>query len=190
MKKSILLAGVGGQGILLAAKIIAGAAENAGYEVCSNEIHGMAQRGGSVTAMINFGDKIYSPLIPEGGADILAALEEIEALRYAHFLKAGGFAAVSAQKIIPVTVSSGVSVYPDDVEERLKRVFPYLIHCDCPGLACGLGNARLANTILLGVLSRALPLSGECWRRSIENSVKPQFIEKNMEAFETGKNFE
>lgn len=190
MVKSILLAGVGGQGILLAAKIIASAAENSGCEVCSNEIHGMAQRGGSVTAHIKFGEQVFSPLIAEGTADVLASLEQIEALRYAHFLKKDGFAAISKQRIVPVTVSSGSAVYPDDVGERLKRVFPNYIFCDCHGLAMGLADARLANTILLGVLSRALPLSGESWRRAMKNCIKPELIDRNLEAFEIGKNYE
>lgn len=119
MIKNIILVGVGGQGILLAARIIASAAGHAGYDVTTNEIHGMAQRGGSVTAQIRYGEVVHSPLILEGTADVLGALEQVEALRYAAWLKPGALAAVSAESIIPVTVSSGRASYPGDVETRL-----------------------------------------------------------------------
>ena len=124
MVQNIILSGVGGQGILLAAKIIATAAERAGFQVATNEIHGMAQRGGSVTAQIRYGENVFSPLIQEGFADVLASLEAIEALRCAHWLRPGGLAVVSTLRIIPVTVSSGTAKYPSDVAERLKTVFP------------------------------------------------------------------
>ena len=121
MITNILLTGVGGQGILLAARIIASAARSAGFDVTTNEIHGMAQRGGSVTAQIRFGEEVLSPLILEGTADALGALEPIEALRYSHYLKPEGAAVVASRPIIPVTVSSGQAVYPADVEERLRN---------------------------------------------------------------------
>lgn len=187
MVKNIVLSGVGGQGILLAAKIIATAAELAGCQVTTNEIHGMAQRGGSVTAQIRYGDNVYSPLILEGTADVLASLEEIEAIRYAHCLKPGGLAVVSRQQIIPVTVSAGKAVYPADVEIRLNRLFPNLKYLDCCSRALEIGDIRLANTIMLGALSNGLDLPQDIWNTAIEKCVKPAFIESNKTAFRTGR---
>lgn len=183
---SILLTGVGGQGILLAARVIASAAEAAGFEVASNEIHGMAQRGGSVTAQVRFGapGKTLSPLALEGTVDVLAALEPAEALRYAHFLRPGGFAAVALQRVIPVTVSTGAAVYPADVEDRLRTVFPRLVACDCAEAA---GNPRLANTVLTGIVAGALPvIPPDDWRRALRWQVKPAFVDLNLNAFEIG----
>lgn len=187
MNCNILLCGVGGQGILLAAKIIGAAAERAGLEVCSNEIHGMAQRGGSVRAQVKFGERVHSPLILEGTADVLASMERIEALRWAHFLKPGGLAVVSSLSIVPVTVTCGKAEYPADVDGRLERVFPRLKRCDCVAKAVELGDPRLANTILVGMLSTGLPLETEHWHAAIEGSVKPAFREANLAAFEFGR---
>ena len=187
MVKNILLSGVGGQGILLAAKIIATAADLAGCEVTTNEIHGMAQRGGSGTAQIRYGENVYSPLIPDGTADVLASLEEIEAIRYAHFLKKDGLAVVSKQQIIPVTVSVGKAVYPTDVEARLHTLFPNLKYMDFCSRAQKLGDIRMANTIMLGALSNGLDIPPEIWERAIAKCVKPAFVESNTAAFKTGR---
>ena len=188
MITSILLSGVGGQGILLAEKVIAMAAELAGNEVCANEIHGMAQRGGSVVARIRYGENVYSPLILEGTADALLSLEAAEALRYAHFLKKDGFAAVSTQRVIPVTVSTGAAVYPPDVETRLEKVFPDLKLVDCMNMAQSMGDIRLANIIMVGVLSNRLDIPQDIWFTAIERSVKANFADINKKAFDAGRN--
>ncbi len=187
MITNILLSGVGGQGILLAAKMIATAAELHGFQVTTNEIHGMAQRGGSVIAQIRCGDAVYSPLITEGEADVIGSLEEIEALRYAHYLKADGLAVVSRRRIIPVTVSTGQAVYPADSEDRLKRVFKHLKYLDCDTVAAELGDPRLSNTVLLGAISRGLPFSESVWEKSIGVCVKKAFLSGNLTAFRTGR---
>ena len=189
MITSVLLSGVGGQGILLAEKIIATAAELAGNEVCANEIHGMAQRGGSVVAQIRFGSGVYSPLILEGSADAVLALEMAEAVRCAHYLKPGGFAAVAKQKVIPVTVTTGAAHYPEDVEERLNRVYPRMKLADCVPMALEMGDVRLANTIMVGVLSNEFDalIPVKVWHDAIAKSVKPQFLENNIKAFELGR---
>ncbi|MBR1837539.1 MAG: GNAT family N-acetyltransferase [Kiritimatiellae bacterium] len=184
---TILLCGVGGQGILLAAKIAGAAAEAAGFDVVANEIHGMAQRGGSVRAFVKFGGKARSPLAVEGTVDVLAALEPVEALRWAHFLRPGGLAVANMHPVVPVTVSSGKAKYPADIDERLRRVFPRLVAYDCQRKAEEMGNAKLANTILVGMLSRGLPFSAETWRRAIAGSVKPAFEEINLAAFDFGR---
>ena len=187
MSHSILLCGVGGQGILLAAKIVGAAAESTGLPVVANEIHGMAQRGGSVRAFVKFGENVRSPLVLEGTADVLAALEPVEALRWAHFLRPGGLAVVNTRPVVPVTVSSGKAKYPADLDARLARVFLRLVACDCEAEAIRLGNAKLSNTILVGMLSRDLPLPEEAWRAALARCVRPAFLDANLAAFAFGR---
>lgn len=184
---SIVLVGVGGQGILLASEIIAQAAVAAGYDVKTNEVHGMAQRGGSVMAQVRFGAQVFSPLVAQGTARVLGSLERIEALRNHHYLAPGGLAVVSSQMIVPVTVSSGQASYPADAEERLRQAFPRLIYVDAVERANELGNARVANVILLGAMSRALDLPQDAWERSLSQCLKAQHRELNQRAFELGR---
>jgi indolepyruvate ferredoxin oxidoreductase beta subunit len=184
---SIVLVGVGGQGTLLATQITARAALLAGHDVKTNEVHGMAQRGGSVVAQLRFGPRVFSPLVPEGTARVLGSLERIEALRYGTMLAPDGLAVVSQQAIIPVTVSSGQATYPSDVEERLRRVFPRLVYVDAIGIAEKLCEPRTANVILLGAMSTALPLPDQCWREAIRETVKPKFHDINFRAFDEGR---
>lgn len=189
MTRSILLTGVGGQGVLLIAGVIASAAEAAGYNVTTNEIHGMAQRGGSVTAQVRYsttGDTL-SPLALVGSVDVLVSMEHIEALRYAHWLKPDGFAVVAKTAVVPVTVSTGACTYPADVEARLHQAFPRLVYEDCVSLALELGNAKLANTILAGALTHGLPeITLEQWKTGLLAKVKPATAEANIKAFERG----
>ncbi|MBP5543008.1 MAG: indolepyruvate oxidoreductase subunit beta [Kiritimatiellae bacterium] len=187
---SILLCGVGGQGILLAAKIIGAAAEASGLSVVANETHGMAQRGGSVKAQVKIGVGVGSPLVLEGTADVLAALEHTEALRNAHYLRPDGLAVVSRHSIVPVTTTSGKAKYPEDIEARLRRVFNRLVYFDCESKAVEMGNPKLENTILVGMLSRGLPLEEGAWREAIGRCVKPQFVEANLAAFAFGRSLE
>ena len=184
---SIVLVGVGGQGILLAAQVIARAAIVNGHDVKTNEVHGMAQRGGSVVAQVRFGHHVYSPLVPEGTAQVLASLERIEALRFAGYLAPGGLAVVSSQAIIPVTVSSGQAVYPEDAEQRLKAAFKRLAYIDAIRVAEKLCDSRVANVILLGALSTALQIPRECWAEAISQCVKPAYREMNLRAFQEGR---
>ncbi|MGA2976402.1 MAG: indolepyruvate oxidoreductase subunit beta [Spirochaetia bacterium] len=184
---SIVIVGVGGQGILLATQIAARAALINGHDVKTNEVHGMAQRGGSVVAQIRFGKKVYSPLVPEGAAQVLVSLERIEALRFAGFLASDGLAVVSSQMIIPITVSSGQAKYPADSEELLRGAFRRLAFIDAMGVAEKLCDSRVANVILLGAMSTALALPAECWAEAISQCVKPAFREMNTRAFEEGK---
>ncbi len=184
---SIVLVGVGGQGILLAAQIAARAALAAGYDVKTNEVHGMAQRGGSVVAQIRFGSRVFSPLVPEGTAQVLASLERIEALRFASYLAPEGLAVVSSQAIIPVTVSSGQAAYPADAEARLRRRFPRLAYIDAVRIAEELCDQRVANVVLLGALSTALALPEDCWAAAMAQCVKPAFLAVNTRAFDEGR---
>ncbi len=156
MTTSVVLVGVGGQGILLASEIVAQAAVAAGFDVKTNEVHGMAQRGGSVTAQIRYDQEVFSPLVPRRTAQVLGSLERIEGLRNLDFLAEDGLAVVSSQKIVPVTASTGGTPYPDVDEEFLRHYFPRLVYLDAVEMATKLGNAKTANTILLGAMSTQL----------------------------------
>lgn len=187
--KSIVLVGVGGQGILLASEILAQAAMQAGYDVKTNEVHGMAQRGGSVMAQIRYGKEVHSPLVARKSAHILGALEKVEALRYADFIRPDGLAAVSSESIMPVTVSSGAAKYPEDVEEMLARAFPRLVYIDAPKAAKELGDIRAANIVLLGAISRGLDLPLQAWEKAIVLCVREKFRDLNLMAFAMGRNY-
>ncbi len=184
---SVVLAGVGGQGILLASEIVAQAAMLAGHDVKTNEVHGMAQRGGSVIAQIRYGRQVHSPIVQKGTARVLGALEQIEALRYADYLAPGGLVVANLQELIPVTVSMGAAQYPADVPVKLKEQFPRLITVDAAEVAVELGNIRAANVVLLGALSTGLDLPYESWIQSVETCVKAQYQELNLKAFEKGR---
>lgn len=184
--KNILIVGVGGQGALLVSTIIAEAAIRSGLDVRTNEVHGMAQRGGSVLAQVRYGEKVHSPLVWEGTADVIIALEEAEALRHAHFLKEGGLAVVSTQRIIPVTVSSGKAKYPADIEERLARAFPRLVLVDALGVAHGEGNAKAANVVTLGAAARGMPELAAQWAAALEACVPEKHRDLNTRAFTAG----
>ncbi len=188
MTTSVVLVGVGGQGILLASEIVAQAAVAAGYDVKTNEVHGMAQRGGSVIAQIRYGKEVFSPLVPRKTAKVLGSLERMECLRYLDYLADDGLAVVSSQKIVPVTVSSGGTPYPELGEAELKPFFPKLVYVDAVEQATELGNAKAANTILLGAMATQLDLPAEAWTTAIRESVKEKFIEINLKAFELGRN--
>lgn len=184
---SVVLAGVGGQGILLASDIVAHAAIQAGFDVKTNEVHGMAQRGGSVIAQVRYGDAVHSPLVPERSARALGALEKVEAIRFAHYLAPDGLAAVSSQEVIPVTVSTGESLYPADAAERLTRLFSRLIYVDAIERARDLGDVRAANTLLLGALSTGLDLPLEAWTAALATCVREKHRRLNQEAFNLGR---
>ncbi|HOO54950.1 MAG TPA: indolepyruvate oxidoreductase subunit beta [Methanothrix sp.] len=184
---SVVFVGVGGQGILLASTIVARAAMEAGYQVKTNEVHGMAQRGGSVIAHVRYGTEVFSPTVPEGTADALGALEQIEALRYAHYIDPDGLAVVNAESIVPVTVSSGAATYPEDVADQLRKAFPRLVYFDAGKMAVELGNIRAANIVLLGALSRGLDLPLDAWEGAIASSVKEKQRDLNLRAFEIGR---
>lgn len=185
--KSVILAGVGGQGILLAGAVLARAALLAGHDVKTNEVHGMAQRGGSVVAEIRYGAKVHSPLVEPGTACALGSLEQMEALRYAHFLAPGALAVVARTRLVPTTVSSGAGKYPDDVEDRLRRVFANLKYINASEAAGKAGSAKANNLVVLGALSRGLDFSEALWEKAISECVKARFIAMNIAAFNLGR---
>jgi indolepyruvate ferredoxin oxidoreductase beta subunit len=184
---SVVLVGVGGQGILLASEIVARAAMYAGFDVKTNEVHGMAQRGGSVIAQIRYGKVVNSPLVALGSSRVLGSFEEVEALRWAHYLAPDGLAVVSTSQVIPITVSSGSAKYPSDGETRLKKVFKKLVYLDAAEMARQMGDIRMANSIVLGAMSNGLDLSLDAWTQAIKTSVKPKFVDANLKAFEEGR---
>jgi indolepyruvate ferredoxin oxidoreductase beta subunit len=184
--QSVVLAGVGGQGILLASEILAKAAMAAGYDVKTNEVHGMAQRGGSVVAQVRFGAEVHSPLVARGTARVLGSLEPVEALRFWEYLAQNGLAVVNAQAVVPVTVSSGSAKYPEDVEARLRRAFPRLVYMNAAEEALKLGDIRAANTVLLGAISKGLDLPIDAWQEAIASSVKAKLIDLNIRTLELG----
>ncbi len=185
--KSIVLVGVGGQGILLASEILAQAAMLEGYDIKTNEVHGMAQRGGSVMAMVRYGREVHSPLVARRSAHILGSLEKVEALRYADYIRPDGLAVVSSQAIMPVTVSSGAARYPEDAKELLHQAFPRLVYIDAAKIASDLGDIRAANIVLLGAISQGLDLHLESWEKAILQCVREKFLDLNQKAFATGR---
>jgi indolepyruvate ferredoxin oxidoreductase beta subunit len=185
--QNILIVGVGGQGVILASEIISEVAMKTGYDVKKSEVHGMAQRGGVVSSHVRYGQRVYSPLIPQGEVNVLLAFELAEAVRWLGFLSPAARVVVSRQKLIPPIVSTGIAQYPEDAEDTLKRSTrePFLV--DALTIANQLGNARLVNTILLGVTSRLVDLPLRTWRRVVSERVPPAFRDLNLEAFERGR---
>jgi len=189
MKKphNILIVGVGGQGILLASEMLSSVAMRAGYDVKKSEVHGMAQRGGIVSSHVRFGDKIYSPLIPLGQADTLLAFEEIEALRWIHFLKKDGRVIVNRQKLIPPIASLKGFEYPKDPLTLLKQRITKLQAISALNIAEKLNNRRIINIILLGVLSGSLEIPIQIWETAIQEMVPKGTIKTNLNAFRAGR---
>jgi indolepyruvate ferredoxin oxidoreductase beta subunit len=187
---NFLLAGVGGQGTILASDVLAAIGLSIGQDVKKSEVHGMAQRGGSVITFVRWGDKVYSPLIGPGEADFFLAFEKLEALRYAEMLRPGGIVLVNDYTIAPLSVSSGGDVYPDD--ERIKTVLGAVtarLHLvPATALAESLGNARVNNVVLLGALAHLIPQAPEeAWLDAIRERVPARFVDLNERAFAAGK---
>jgi len=184
---NISLVGVGGQGTLLASEILCQVALLSGRDVKKSEVHGMAQRGGSVVSQVRMGQKIHSPLIGIGETDVLIAFEKVEALRHAHFLSATGVAMVNDQEIRPITVSSGQAQWPEDIDGKLKSTFPKLELIPALDIARTLGNLRIVNVVMIGALSNHLDIPEDIWRDAITALVNPRFLELNLKAFDAGR---
>ena len=187
---NFVLVGVGGQGTLLASNILADVGLAAGLDVKKSEVHGMSQRGGSVVSHVRWHpEAVHSPLVGLGEADILLAFEKLEALRFVEFLRAGGTAVVNEMEIVPVTVSAGKSVYPGDADlaTALAAVSARLLRVPGERLALEAGNAKAANVVLLGAVSRLLPLGEEVWLQCLEQRVPKKFLALNRTAFAAGR---
>ena len=183
--KNIMIVGVGGQGTLLTSRILGKLAINAGSDVKLSEVHGMAQRGGSVVTFVRCGDKVNEPIVEEGQADVLIAFERLEALRYLHFLKKDGVVIVNDWRIDPITVVTGVAAYPEDVIETLKEKRRAIV-VEATAESKKLGAPKAFNIIVLGAAARHMGFEKEDWLRVIETTVPPKTIEVNKQAFEIG----
>ncbi len=189
MKQSgnILFSGVGGQGILLASELSAQAQLAAGFDVKKSEVHGMAQRGGSVEAHLRYGEKVYSPLIDPGTADILVAFEILEAVRYLPYLHKDSAVVVNTQKILPPAVALGRMQYPDDILEELRSRHIRVVALDAFAVAQGVGEARTANVVMVGAMSNFLAADPDVFLTAIDRTLKPAFREMNKKAFAAGR---
>ena len=187
--KSILICGVGGQGTLLMSKTLTAGLVQAGYDVKMSEVHGMAQRGGSVSTQVRYGEKVFSPIIGRGEADILIAFEKLEAARYSDLLKIGGTALINDYEVVPLPVSSGAAEYPQNIVEQTQRSFDVSV-IPASTLAKGLGNIRCTNIVLLGALVRAFHLESIDWNAALTESVPPKALALNLAAFDAGYRFE
>jgi indolepyruvate ferredoxin oxidoreductase beta subunit len=184
---NVLIVGVGGQGVLLASEILCEVAKVMGLDAKKSEVHGMSQRGGVVTSHVRYGKKVYSPLIPLGEADVILGFEIAESLRWLHYLKPGGIVIASDQKLIPPITTTGKFSYPEKIAEKIKARAPQSKIIDAYGRAAKLGNARLVNTILLGVLSQAIDLEEDRWLQVIERMAPKGTGEINKKAFLEGR---
>ncbi|HIY18103.1 MAG TPA: indolepyruvate oxidoreductase subunit beta [Candidatus Blautia avistercoris] len=185
MTKSILLVGVGGQGTILASKILTTGLMEAGYDVKMSEIHGMSQRGGSVSSQVRYGEKVYSPVIEKGKADIIVAFEKMEALRSLDYLKEDGRLVVNDEEIPSMSVIVGDEEYPDDVMEEIQSHVKAKV-VGATKLAAELGNEKAANIILLGTIIKSMGLEQIDWNRILEANIKPKFLELNKKALQVG----
>lgn len=183
--KNIMIVGVGGQGTLLTSRILGGLAMEVGFDVKISEVHGMAQRGGSVVTYVRYGAQVAEPIVEEGQADVLIAFERLEALRYAHFLKKDGVLIVNDQRIDPMTVVTGAAQYPENVIEELGKKYR-TVSLNAMEEALKLGNSRVFNTVILGVTAKNMEFDRDAWIRVIEATVPQKTIEINRKAFEAG----
>lgn len=186
MNKNLMLVGVGGQGIILASKILSYGLIEEGYDVKMSEIHGMAQRGGSVTTQVKFGDKVYSPCIGEGEADVLIAFEKLEAARWLPFLKEDGKLVINDCEIHPMTVQTGAESYPENLIEKIKVKNSAVNIIDALACAEELGNPKVQNIVLLGSLIKALELTNIDWEKVLRANIPEKFIDINLKALKKG----
>ncbi len=185
---SVLITGVGGQGILLAGELLLRVAANAGLDVKKSEIHGMAQRGGAVNAHVRFGERVYSPVIEQGTADVILSFEVVEPLRWAHMAHEKTVCLVNDQRIQSLTTATGMQTYPANVAEELSRLFGDRLHLvDAKKHAEDLGNVRTVNVILLGMLSKFMPFEEAAWQKAMEQRIPAKLLEINQKAFALGR---
>lgn len=185
--KSILLAGVGGQGILRASDILCLAFMASGLDVKKSEVHGMAQRGGCVTSHVRYGRKVYSPIAKKGDVDILVSFEKLEALRYLDYLKPQATIIINEEEIYPPSVNLGDAQYPENIYDRISRHFKTVKMINALDLARKAGNIRAVNTVLLGVLSNFLDLKSDLWEKVLQEAFPSKSLKANLNAFNLGK---
>lgn len=184
--KNIMIVGVGGQGTLLASKLLGRLLLGRGYDVKVSEVHGMSQRGGSVVTYVRWGDRVYSPIIDKGQADCILSFELLEAARYTEFLKPGGRVIVNSQQINPMPVVAGMAAYPENLEEKMKALGIDVDSLDALSLAEEAGSSKAVNLVLMGRLAKYFDFTKEEWQAAMGRSVPPKFLEMNKKAFELG----
>lgn len=187
MTRSIMIVGVGGQGTLLASRVLGHAVQSEGFDVKVSEVHGMSQRGGSVVTYVRYGESVASPVIDEGGADIILSFELLEAARWISYLKKDGQLITNTQRIDPMPVITGAAEYPADLVSKIREKGIDLIDLDALSLAEEAGSSKAINIVLIGVLSTILPFSEEVWQKALEECVPPKFMEINRRAFALGR---
>jgi indolepyruvate ferredoxin oxidoreductase beta subunit len=185
--QSVLLVGVGGQGIIRASDILSAVMMRAGFDVKKSEVHGMAQRGGCVSSHVRFGSKVYSPLAKKGEVDVLVSFEKLETLRYLDYLTADGKVIINDEEIYPPSVNLGEEPYPVDAIEFIRNHFKNVKVVDATEIALRSGDRRMANTVILGVLSSYLDIEYGVWGDVLKDSFPPKILEGNKEAFELGR---
>ncbi|MFO7612537.1 MAG: indolepyruvate oxidoreductase subunit beta [Clostridia bacterium] len=184
--ESIMIVGVGGQGTLLASRIIGSALIAMGYDVKMSEVHGMAQRGGSVVTYVRYGEKVNSPIIGKAGADLMLAFEELESARWLPYLKENGTLIMNRQKISPMPVITGVAKYPVGLEEKIRNTVKNIITLDALALAKEAGTVKAVNVVLIGVMAAAMKIDREVWIEALEKTIPAKFIDMNKKAFGLG----
>lgn len=185
--KSIMIVGVGGQGSLLASRILGNVLLAQNYDVKVSEVHGMSQRGGSVVTYVKYGDEVCSPVIEKGEADVIISFEQLEAARWLPYLKKGGHLVVSEQKMDPMPVITGAAKYPEDILGKLSALGADVTSVDALGLAEEAGSPKASNVVLMGVVSTKMELSEDAWQKALEECVPPKFLELNKKAFAFGR---
>lgn len=184
---NVSLVGVGGQGILLTSEILSRAAARAGFDVKKSEIHGMAQRGGSVISQVRFGQHVYSPIIPDGGSNLLVSFEKMEAIRWRHLLAPDGQVLVNDIEITPVTVSSGQQPAVAEQTDLLRDLYPHLLFIDAQRIAREAGNPRTANLAIAGALSTLTPFDEQNWHDAMRERIPARLLDLNLKAFQLGR---
>ena len=184
--KNVLLVGVGGQGTILASKLLTLGLMEEGYDVKMSEIHGMSQRGGSVSSQVRYGDEVWSPVIEKGSADILVSFEKMEALRWLEYLKKDGKVVVNNHEMMPIPVIMGTAEYAADIVDEIKKACNDVTEVNATEEAMKLGNGKVMNIILLGTIIKAMGLENIDWERIVKENVKPAFVEDNLKAIKVG----
>ncbi|MBP7175387.1 MAG: indolepyruvate oxidoreductase subunit beta [Thermoclostridium sp.] len=183
---SIMIVGVGGQGTLLTSRVLGAAAVKAGYDVKMSEVHGMAQRGGSVITYVRVGENVNSPIIEKGEADILLCFEKLEALRWIDFAKKDGVIIINDQQIDPMPVIIGKTKYPEGITEKIHAAFPNVRSINALDAAKKLGNIKVLNVVMLGLMASSTKIKRELWHEAIRETVKGKFVDLNLKAFDEG----
>ncbi len=185
--KSLLLAGVGGQGVLRASDIISMALMSSGYDVKKSEVHGMAQRGGCVTSHVRYGRKVYSPIAKKGDIDLLLSFEKLETLRYLDYMRPGGIVIINNDEVYPPSVNLGLQLYPQDVIETVTRYFEKTKVVNGVEIASRVGNLRTVNSVMIGALSNFLEIGVDVWERILNRVFPLRLLKDNLDAFHLGR---